>query len=100
MHGLELQATVNEVEPGRAFNVHRSPQLLLRKRLRRSEICRTCAPVRQCDLYVQRERDHVADEQEHDSRVPSRYTLVEYEIEVEEDVNGDAGDLCRASPPD
>ena len=46
MHRLELQATVYEVQPCGAFNVHRSPQLLLRKRLRRAEIRRACAPVR------------------------------------------------------
>ena len=99
MHSLELQASVKEVEPGRAFNVHGSPQLLLRKRLRRSEIRRTRAPVRECDLYMQRERNQVADHQEYGSRLPSRYTPVEQEVEVEKDEDDNASNLCRAGPP-
>ena len=41
----------------------------------------------------------MADQEEHSSRVPSRYVGVEQKVEVEEDVDGYAGDLGRAGPP-
>lgn len=52
MHSLELQSAVNEVKKFGTGNVHRRPQLALRKGFLRSKIRSTCTPVRQSDLNV------------------------------------------------
>lgn len=54
MYCLELQAAMDEVEPWRARYVHCCTELALRKRLTRPKVCCARAPVRECDLHVQR----------------------------------------------
>ena len=53
VHGLELQAAVDEVEPLRAGDVHRCAELALRERLAGAEIRGAGAPVGEGDLHVQ-----------------------------------------------
>ena len=53
VHGLELQAAVDEVEPLRAGDVHGGAELTLSERLARAEIRGAGAPVGEGDLHVQ-----------------------------------------------
>ncbi len=59
MHGLELQATVNEVEPGRAGDIHGGAELLLREGFGIAEVGSRHCEVGEGDLDVQRHGDDV-----------------------------------------
>ena len=57
---LELQATVEKVQPLRTFDIHCCSEHLLRERLVWAELCSAHGEVGQSDLSVKRHRDHVA----------------------------------------
>ena len=57
VHGLELQAAVDEVEPLRAGDVHSCAKLALREGLAGAEVGGAGAPVGKGDLHVQRHGD-------------------------------------------
>lgn len=71
MDRLELQTSVQEVEPGRAVHVHGGAQHLLGKGFMHPEVGCRHGEMRQRDLHVQRPRHHVADHDE-DEAVPRR----------------------------
>jgi hypothetical protein len=71
----------------------------LRERLAWPEIGGAGAPVGEGDLHVQRHGDQVAGEQEDGARGPSGDVAPEQDVEVEEEVDADAEDFGRASPP-
>lgn len=70
--GLELEAAVDEVEPGRAVDVHGGAELALRERLGLAELRRRHAPVAQRDLDVEWHRDDVRDQHEGHADRPRR----------------------------
>lgn len=70
MHGLELQTTVQEIQPGRAIDIHGSTELALRERLSGAEISGRHAPVRQGDLHVQEHGGDVGEENKGDADWP------------------------------
>lgn len=59
VYSLELQASVDEVQPFRAVDVHGSSQLALRERLSISKISRRHGPMGQSNLDMQRHSYHV-----------------------------------------
>lgn len=67
MHSLELQTSMNEVQPSRAVDVHRRAQLSLRERLALSQIRRRHSPMTESDLDMQRHRDDVRHEHKGDA---------------------------------
>jgi len=52
VHGLELQAAVDEIEPLRAGDVHGRTELALREGLAGAEVSGAGAPVGEGDLHV------------------------------------------------
>ena len=98
MHGLELQPAVDEIEPGRAVDVHGGAQLALREGFGVAEIGRRHAPVRERDLHVQRHRDHVGDEDEGDAERPRRDAAPQHAVAEQHPVATHARDLDGAGP--
>ena len=72
MNSLELEPTMNKVQPSRAIHIHRRSQLSLRKGLARTEVSRRHAPVGECDLDVERHGDNMRYEDKHDAQSPCR----------------------------
>lgn len=99
VHGLELQAAVDEVEPLRAGDVHGRAELALREGLAGPEVGGAVAPVREGDLYVQGHSDQVAGEEEDGARGPGGDVAPEQDVEIEEEVDADADDFGGARPP-
>lgn len=99
VHGLELQTTVDEVEPSRAVHVHGSTQLTLRKRLFLAQVRCRHAPVRQGDLNVQRHRNDVRYQYECNAERPCRQRAPEEDIAKQEPVAGHEADFSRTNPP-
>jgi hypothetical protein len=99
VHGLELQAAVNEVEPCRARNVHCCAQLALRERLSWAQVGGASAPVGERNLHVQRHRDEVACYEEDCAGGPGGNVAPEQHIEVKEEIAAYGGDFGRARPP-
>jgi len=99
VHGLELQAAVDEVEPLRAGDVHGCAELALRERLAGAEVGGAGAPVGKGDLHVERHGDQVAGEDEDGAGGPGGDVAPEEDVEVEEEVGADADDFGGARPP-
>jgi hypothetical protein len=99
VHGLELQAAVNEVEPCRARDVHCCAQLALGERLSWAQVGGAGAPVGERNLHVQRHRDEVACDEEDGTGGPGRNVAPEQHVEVKEEITADGGDFGRARPP-
>ena len=70
--GLELQATMEEVQPGRAVDVHGCAKHFLREGLVDAHVGRRHGEVRECDLYVQRRCHHVGHHDESQAAAPVR----------------------------
>ena len=86
MHSLKLQAPMHKIEPRRTLNIHRRPQLPLRKTLCIAEIRGRHAPVAERDLHVQGHGDDVADEHEGDAQGPRGNAEPEEAVAEEEPV--------------
>ena len=71
MHGLELQAAMDKVQPGGTVHVHGGAQLALREGFGVAQVRRRHGPVRERDLHVQRHGDDVRDEDEGDAQGPA-----------------------------
>ena len=99
VHGLELQAAMDEIEPLRTGDIHGSAELTLRKGLAGAEVGGACAPVREGDLHVQGHGDQVTGEDEDGAGGPGRDVTPEEHVEVEEEVGADAEDFSGARPP-
>lgn len=99
VYNLELQPAVHEIQPRRARNVHGRAQLALGEGFSRPQVGRARAPVRERDLHVQRHGYQVAGQEEESAGGPGRDVAVQQHVEVEHEVDGDAGDFGRASPP-
>lgn len=96
--GLELQAAVDEVEPGGAGDVHGGAELALGEGLGGAEVGGGGAPVGEGDLDVQGHGDEVGGQEEEGARVPGGDGAVEEDVEVEEAVGGDAEEFGGARP--
>ena len=77
VHSLELQAAVDEVEPGGTVDVHGDAEHFLRERFVHAEVGRRHGEVREGDLHVQRGGDHVRDEDECEAGGPGGDAEVE-----------------------
>lgn len=99
MNGLELKTAVNEVQPGRAVDVHGSAELALGERLVLAQIGRGHAPVRECDLNMQRHGDDVGNQDKGDANGPCRQCAPEEDITKQEPVAGHEDYLGRTNPP-
>lgn len=65
--GLELEAAVQEVEPGGTVDVHGGAEHFLGEGLVRAEVGGAHGEVREGDLDVQRGGGHVGDEDEEEA---------------------------------
>ncbi len=72
MHGLELQAAMHEIEPGRARDVHGGAQLALGEGFGVAEVGGRHAPVGKGDLDVQGHGNDVGDEHKGNAECPGR----------------------------
>lgn len=98
VHSLELQTTVEEVQPGGTVNVHSRTQLPLSKGLAIAEICSGHSPMRQRDLNMQWECGDMRDENKQNSQLPGRNAAVEEDVSKKVPVAADADNLCGSSP--
>jgi hypothetical protein len=60
VYRLEMETTMEEVQPFGTRYIHSSAQLSLSKDLSWAKVGCACAPVRQCDLDLQRQSGHMA----------------------------------------
>lgn len=70
VYGLELQATMDKIEPRRALDVHCGSKLMLGEAFRFAEVTGRHRPMRQRDLHMQGHRDDMGDQHEHDTKWP------------------------------
>jgi len=98
VHCLELKSTMEEVQPLRTGHVHSSAQLALSESFRWAKVRCACAPVRQCDLNLQRQSGHVAHQQEKPGILSVRDAFPQEEVEEEVDVAETGKDLRRSNP--
>lgn len=96
---LELETAVDEVEPGRAVDVHGGSELALSEGLSLTKVDGGHSPMGQGDLDVQRHGDNVRDENEDDAGRPVRESPPEEAVAEEEPVASHEGNLSRANPP-
>ena len=99
VNGLELKTAVDEVQPGRAVDIHSCSKLTLRKRFLLAEINSRHTPVRKGNLDMQRHGDDVGDQDEDDTGGPVRESAPEEAVAEEEPVACHEADLGRANPP-
>ena len=97
--GLELKASVQEIQPGGAVDIHGSAQLTLGEALGRTQISGGHAPVAQSDLNVQEHSDTMRDEDECNSNGPSGKCAPEESVAEYSPVAGHEENLNWASPP-
>ena len=64
VYGLELETTMEEIEPLRAIDIHGGTEHSLGKRFLRTEISRTHGKVRERYLHMEDSRDRMADHDE------------------------------------
>lgn len=98
VHRLELETTVEEVQPFRTGYVHGGAELALSKDLSWAKVGCACAPVRQCDLDLQGQSGHVAHQQEKPSILSVRDALPQEEVEEEIDIAETGENLSRSDP--
>ena len=99
MDGLELQAAVEEVKPGRTFNVHGGAEHLLGEGLVDAKVGGAHRVVAEGDLHVQGHGDGVADQDEDEAVAKGGDAAVEQAVAEpcpEEDV---ADDFEPSVPP-
>ena len=97
--GLELQAAVKEVEPGRAVHVHGGAEHLLREGFVDAQVCGGHGEVGERNLHVERRGDHVRDQNESEAALPVWDRAVYHAVSEpgpEEDLTTD---LQPAVPP-
>ena len=97
--GLELEAAVDEVEPGGAVDVHGGAELALGEGLGVAEHGGGHAPVGQGDLDVQRHGDEVGDEDEGDADGPGGQGEPDQAVAEDVPEGGHHGELGGADPP-
>jgi len=98
VHRLELKTAVEEVQPFRTGHVHCSAQLALSEGLCWAEVGCACAPVRQCDLDLQRQSGHVAHQQEKPAILSVGDRLPQEKVKEEVNVAQTGEDLGRSNP--
>lgn len=99
VNGLELEATVDEVQPGRAVDVHGGSELALGEGFVLAEVGCGHSPVGEGDLDVKRHGNDMRDQDEHDTGRPVWQRAPEEKVAKDEPVAGHKGDLGWANPP-
>lgn len=97
--GLELQASVQEVQPRRTIDIHGGSKLALGEGLCGAEIRRRGSPVGESDLHVQEQSDGVRDEDERNTSGPVRESLEKQMVPENVPVAGHHDEFDVASPP-
>lgn len=97
--GLELQTTVEEVQPCRAIYVHGGTEHLLREGFVDAQVSGGHGEVGECDLHVQWGCDHVRDQDEEDPTTPVRNGAVENAVAKPGPEERLAGNFKPAVPP-
>lgn len=80
MDCLELQTAVNEIQPGRAVDIHCCAQHSLRERFLWAKICGTHGKVRKNNLNMKRRRSYMTDHDKYESGPGVRDRLVHHEV--------------------
>ena len=99
MHDLELQAAVDEVEPGGAVHVHGGAKLSLREGLVLTQVRGGHAPVGQGDLDVQGHGGDVRHQHKGDAASPSGQGAPEEAVAEQEPVAAHEDNLGGSNPP-
>lgn len=99
MHGLELQSPVEEVQPGRALDVHGRPEHFLREGLVDAEVGGRHGEVGEGDLDVEGCGDHVGGEDEGETAGEGGDGAVEDAVAEPGPEEGLAGEFEVAVPP-
>lgn len=99
MDGLELQTAVEEVEPGRAVDIHGGAEHSLWERLVDSHVGGGHGEVRKCDLHVQRRGNHMGDEKEGKPAAPVGDRPVHHSIAKPDPEKDLAANLKPPMPP-
>lgn len=98
MDGLELQAAVDEVQPGGTSDVHGGAELFLGKGFAGAEVGGRHGEVGEGDLDVEGHGDDVGDEDEGDAEGPGRDGAEEKEVAEENPVGEHEDDFGGAGP--
>ena len=96
---LELQATVEPVEPWWAFNIHGSTHLALRERLSGAKIGGGHSPVGEGNLDVENHGDEVRDQDKANADWPCGECHPDKEVAEEIPVAAHEDKLDVTSPP-
>lgn len=96
---LELEATVEEVQPGRAIHVHGRTQHLLGEGFVDAQVGGGHGEVGQCDLHMQGRGHNVGHHEEDEAATPVGNRLVQHEVDVPVPEEHLAGDLEIDVPP-
>jgi hypothetical protein len=96
---LELEASVQEIQPSGAIDIHGGAQLTLREALGRAQIGGGHAPMAQGDLNVQKHGDAVRDEDECNSNGPCGECAPEKSVAKYSPVASHEENLDGTSPP-
>lgn len=97
--GLELETTVDKVEPGGAVDVHGGTELALREGLGLAQVGVGRSPVGEGDLNVQRHGDNVRNQHKADAGGPVGEGLPEKTVAEEEPVATHENNLSGTDPP-
>lgn len=97
--GLELQATVEPVEPRRALNIHGSAHLALRERFGGAKIGGGHSPVGEGDLDVENHSDEVRDQDKANANWPCGECHPDKEVAEEIPVAAHENKLDVTCPP-
>lgn len=99
VNSLELESTVDEIEPSRAINVHAGSELPLGEGLGFAKIRCRHTPMRQSDLNVKGHGDDVRDENKGNASRPVGQGSPQEEISEDEPVAAHEADFRRSNPP-
>ena len=98
MHGLELQAAVDEIQPRGTVDIHGGAELALGERFRLAQVGGGHGPVGEGDLDVEREGGEVADEDKRHTEGPGGDGAPEEPVAENVPVAAHEGDFGRARP--
>jgi hypothetical protein len=97
--GLELKASVEKVQPSRAFDIHGGAELALGEALGWAKVGGRHTPVAEGDLDVQKHGDAVGNEDKSNSDGPGGESAPQKSVAKDGPVASHEGNLNRAGPP-
>lgn len=98
MDSLKLQTTMYPIQPSRTVDVESSPELALGEGLSIAEVGSRHAPMRQCNLDMQRHSDDVRYQDEGDANRPGGKGPPDDAVAEPEPITGNEGDFGWSHP--